>query len=343
MLQARRGLLGLLAILLILCLTVFVPSYFKNWRKVANVDVTRQHTYTGVGRLQQTDSLAEPAGDPGIENPGCRVRELAAYRPVKVGREYRHPLIVHYAKFHRTPNGKFSITFLEYLSILSVHKFLRPEKIMIHSNARFEGKYWSFIQRWTNKTVMVNAMERVTHFGKQQMSFIEHMADYAKLSQVLKHGGIAMDLDVIFINSTKLREAQKFSECVLVKEEGAIRISFFSCVKNARFIKTMVESYHKDYQPGWVYNAGHVPTMLLADKKRSECFNVFVDTTICSPTFGLARELWLKPFGVDWRTKIAAHYYRRKLLLPWEDEYLLEGNSSLSDLLRNVYRPSQYT
>ena len=82
------------------------------------------------------------------------------------------------------------------------------------------------------------------------------MADYAKLkhSQVLDHGGVAVDFDLIFINSTKLCDAQRFSECVLVNQGGKIKISFFSCVKDASYIKAMVESYHKDCRSQLVYN-----------------------------------------------------------------------------------------
>ena len=67
---------------------------------------------------------------------------------------------------------------------------------------------------------------------------------------------------------------------------------------------------------------------------------VFVDRTICSPSYALARELWMKPLGVGWRTKIVSHYYLRNLPLAQEDESLLEGNSSLSEMLSSVYTNS---
>ena len=52
--------------------------------------------------------------------------------------------------------------------------------------------------------IKVNVVKKVTHFGKQEIGYIHHAADYTKLSQVFKHGGVAMDFDIIFVNSTKL-------------------------------------------------------------------------------------------------------------------------------------------
>ena len=74
-----------------------------------------------------------------IINPGCRERALKAYRPVKTARRYHHPPIVHYAKFHSAPDGSLSLTFIEYLSMLSAYKVLQPKIIFLHLNGRFVG------------------------------------------------------------------------------------------------------------------------------------------------------------------------------------------------------------
>lgn len=269
-------------------------------------------------------------------NPGCKQRTLQAYRPMtKVG-DYYHPSRVHYAKFVSTHKG--TLKFLEYMSMLSVYKTLRPEIIYIHSNRQFEGKYWDLTQKWFNTTVKVNYVLNITHFGRTRLRFIEHLADYTKLSEVLKHGGLAIDFDVIMINGHKLQRLQSISECVLVQEDKSMRISFFSCMKNAPFIKAMVKSYHTDYRRIWVYNAGTIPTKLLLDKKRKDCFNVHVDNEICKPNYPQAYEKWMRHGGVNWKTKIAAHYYKRYLKLTKEDESLLEKDTSFSEMLRTIYK-----
>ena len=267
-------------------------------------------------------------------NPGCKKRTLQAYRPTTKAGDYYHPSRVHYAKFVSTRKG--TLKFLEYMSMLSVYKTLRPEIIYIHSNKKFEGKYWDLTQKWFNTTVKVNYVPNITHFGRTKISFIEHLADYTKLSEVLKHGGLAIDFDVIMINGRKLQSLQSMSECVLVQEDNDMRISFFSCMKNAPYMKAMVESYHTDYRHTWVYNAGTVPTKLLLDKNRKDCFNVHVDNEVCRPNYPQAYK-WMRRNGVKWRTKIAAHYYKRFLGLKKEDESLLEKDTSFSELLRHIY------
>ena len=204
-------------------------------------------------------------------NPGCKQRTpVSSYRPITRARDYHHPSIVHFAKFIDKVNEPIPLNFLEYMSMLSVYKIMKPEKIWVHSNGQINGKYWNLTQKWSGTAVKIIHTEKVTHFGKTNVLFYEHMADYTKLNQVLEHGGLAMDFDVIMINHTKLVKMQDVSECVLVQEGMAIRISFFSCIKGALFVKAMINRYHKDYRPGWVYNAGQVPTELLTE--RSDCF-----------------------------------------------------------------------
>ena len=270
-------------------------------------------------------------------NPGCKQRNpVNSYRPIIRAMNYRHPSIVHFAKFVKKASEPASLKFLEYMSMLSVYKIMKPEEIWIHSNGQINGKYWNLTQKWSGTAVKIIHNEKVTHFGKTKVTFFEHMADYTKLLQVLNNGGIAMDFDVIMINHTKLAEMQRLSECVLVQEGGAIRISFFSCIKGAPYLQAMIDSYHTDYRPSWVYNAGAVPTRLLT-AKRSDCFNVYVETEICKPNYMDVHKTWMQHNKVNWRIKPAAHYYKRNLKLPKEDESILNGNSSFSEMLQYIY------
>ena len=275
-------------------------------------------------------------------NPGCKQRSpVSSYRPITRARNYHHPSILHFAKFNGKDNEAKPLKFLEYMSMLSVYKIMKPEKIWVHSNGKINGKYWNLTQKWSGTAVEVIHTEKVTRLNRKKVRHFEHMADYTKLSQVLEHGGIAMDFDVIMINYTKLVKMQELSECVLVQEGTEIRISFFSCIKGAPFMRAMVDSYHKDYRPGWwwfnwVYNAGQVPTELLT-KQRSDCFNVYVETEICEPNPLQVYAAWSKHNKVEWRKKTAAHYFKRYLYLPTENESILKESSSFSEMLNYIY------
>ncbi len=57
---------------------------------------------------------------------------------------YLHPEIFHYIYFKNNPKDSV-LGFQEYLSIYSVDKFYKPEKIVIHCNQPITGKYWEMV------------------------------------------------------------------------------------------------------------------------------------------------------------------------------------------------------
>ena len=75
------------------------------------------------------------------------------------------------------------LKFLEYMSMLSVYKIMKPEKIWVHSNGKINGKYWNLTQKWSGTAVEVIHTEKVTRLGRKKVCYFEHMADYTKLSQ----------------------------------------------------------------------------------------------------------------------------------------------------------------
>ena len=113
---------------------------------------------------------------------------------------------------------------------------------------------------------------------------------------------------------------QGLLECVAAQKTTGVRISFFSCIKDALYLKAITDSYHTYYRPRWVYNTETIPTDLLLER-RQYCLNVYVDEEIANPDISQAHEQWLRPHGVKWRSKIANHIsrfywvYQRKIRL----------------------------
>ena len=79
------------------------------------------------------------------------------------------------------------------------------------------------------------------------------------------------------------------------------------------------------------------PRDYILTARRSDCFNVYVETEICKPHYLDAHKTWLEHNKVNWRIKPAAHYYKRFLKPPTEDESILNGNSSFSEMLQYIY------
>lgn len=269
-------------------------------------------------------------------NLGCYNKIFDEYKPIDGGMTYHHPSIVHYAKLSKDYQPA-KLTFMEYMSIMSAYKFLKPRMILIHTYSRIEGRYWDDIQTWTNADIRVRILSPITHFGKNSVKYIQNAADYAKLQALVEFGGLACDFDLIIINASRLRAMQRISECVLTRGGPVgqfVNAGFISCIKNSKFIQLWIAKYHKDYRPDfYVYNSSLQPLRILEDKNSTLCHNVYLDSTVCLNPSPQERIKWKEKGGVRWRGKMAAHHFTKL-----GGERLLGGRNSLGNMLRYVLR-----
>ena len=275
-----------------------------------------------------------------VKNPGCTTRQLAKYKPIDTETVYHHPSLIHYAKLSSSPSpDPVSLTFMEYVALMSAHKFYRPERIMLHTYTDITGKYWDMVQNWTTP-IQVNKLERVTHVGGKKLHYITHQADYVKIRTLWELGGIISDFDVIIINGTRLKEMQKISECVLSIEHHSgrykdfINAGFNSCIKGSAFVKKWLDGYHNDYRVGWIYNAGQKPTDILISRTSKVCFNMYTVDRIAADPNWASFSRWHKPNGVDWNSKVAAHYFNKNLKALGESA--AKANDPMGEMLRYV-------
>ena len=302
-----------------------VPNSVQDGQSKAEVGTTKPSPAT----------IEQAATIPPVEvtNPGCVRRRLTFYKPKRSAKVYEHPPLVHYAKFSY---GTVTLSYTDYMAMLSAYKFLKPKRILIHSNVDIKGYYWDLAQKWAETSVEVNKVPRMHTLGGKHVHWVQHEADYIKLKQLHEYGGVTSDFDVLVVNGTKLREQQRVSECVLSLEGDIVSNGFNSCVKGSPFILRVLEGYKKDYRPHlWLYNCALLPTAILQDEKSSTCYNMYLDDTICIyPNVAQAPKWWLSRNGVDWRKKTAAHYFV-KSGYP-KNEKLLNADHSLADLFRYV-------
>ena len=275
-------------------------------------------------------------------NPGCISKKMSDYKPRITSVLYHHPNIVHYVMFSTTP--RYQLIFRDYMSMLSVYKFLKPEKIILHTNTDIVGAYWKSMQEWKDSTVEINKVKRVPKLANVEVKYIEHEADYTKIKILCKYGGSIFDFDVIMVNGTKWKQNQKISECVLSLERNNLNIGALSCRKGSSFAQAWLYKYHNDYKQEWTYNSGLVPANILRMLDTNDtCHNVYVDETLAQdPLYNQVKRWVDSSHSVNWKEKAAAHYYYAMLpkfsQLKKEDldERLLMQDSSLGDLFRHV-------
>ena len=295
-------------------------------------------------KSDESESQIVQHDGPAGRNAGCLAKErhITLFKPLPPYKSYDHSDIVHYVKLSYGEGGAISFNFREYLAVLSAYKLYKPKRILVHTNGVLQGQYWDKLQQLDKSRTSIesNKVARPTQIGGRGVMWIQHSADYVKVTKVKEFGGVVSDMDVIIINGTRLRELQSMSECVLSHEGTAniINAGFFSCVKGSPFITKWVNLYDTDYRANlWVHNAAFAPSYALLDK--SSCYNVVSDGTVCQdPKWGNA-QWWLTPGRVDWKSKIASHYWFNKILtyahVP-SDESVLTKNIGLAEMFNYV-------
>ena len=132
------------------------------------------------------------------------------------------------------------------MSMLSSYKFLKPEKIILHTNADVVGAYWKSTQEWNETVVEIHKIERVPKLAGVKVKYIQHEADYMKLRILQEYGGSIFDFDVIMVNGTRWRKEQKISACILSVEGNSsqVNIGALSCIKGSLFVDAWLYKYH---------------------------------------------------------------------------------------------------
>ena len=294
------------------------------------------NTNSKLTRVRSTTTKPTATPNPSI-NPGCIKRSrLGEYKPVDTGTVYDHPSLIQYAKLAKSKTvAAVSLTFMEYVALLSAHKFLKPDKILIHTYTNITGKYWDMVQKW-DTPVVIRKNERVVKLGKRTMSpdLMTHHADFIKIRGLYELGGTISDFDVIIVNGTKWKEMQKKAECLLSQQEAIVNAGFNSCIMNSSFVRRWLDGYYTDYRRDWLYNASNRPTSILINKKDPVCYNMhLVDNIATHPKWSQWKE-WLEADSVKWREKIAAHYFNKELKN--YNESAVQANNSFGELLRYV-------
>ena len=251
--------------------------------------------------------------------------------------DYQHPNIIHYVKLSRTPNQNV-LTFQEYISILSAHKFYKPVKIVIHCNRQpITGPYW-YRALNLSTPIEIRHTDRVKTIGNNNVRYITHEADYIKVSTAFKEGGIYMDFDALILNGELLREMQSNAECVIGRDNAyctRLCAGFFSSTPRSPFLGNWLEGYKTDYRPSsWLYNAGEIPSSLL--RNCPSCYNVTVDSHMSSWDDSITGK-WITPGKMNWRIKSVAHYMNAGFMKPLkEPQELLKKNTPFTEMIKYV-------
>ncbi|XP_075212725.1 uncharacterized protein LOC142319382 [Lycorma delicatula] len=173
------------------------------------------------------------------------------------------PNIVHFIIFNNT-----KLDFTSFLSITSVLKVQRPEKILVHCDCKqFEDHYWGILLEISHKVLVpieVVYLPRPTHVFGQTLSSVFHSTDVARIHVLMNYGGIYLDTDVLILK--RLNEFFKFEMVVGWPPNENIGTQILIAKKDAQFLKLWLNGYHRYRPRAWYYNAGQYPTEQILEK-----------------------------------------------------------------------------
>ena len=227
---------GLVVIAILLLLTVLGLLPSSDFHK--GIPVLRMNVFSRAGQQNETSFISDEKGD-----------------------GYVIPNNVHYVWYSDT---KKEFRFQQYLSVLSVHKFQKPDNIYFHTNNPPSGKYWDEILKLKEFIVVKRDRPRKI-FGKKldKAAYETSDSNISRVKILLESGGIYLDTDIWLIRSL---DPLRIHDCVLGAEitnpltlcGGIILAS-----KTSSFIKLWMEHFLLDYRvTEWAYNSGKVPTIL---------------------------------------------------------------------------------
>ena len=162
---------------------------------------------------------------------------------------YAVPNHVHYIWFrfrgrrHHTP-----LAFHEYLSVLSTHKFIKPDHIYFHTDDVPSGPYWDMLLNIPGFQVRQRGQTKRL-FGRvvNSYKFDNQASDLERLNILLHDGGIYLDLDVIALRSFN---PLRIYDVTLGKIDSQTACNAVILArKHHPLLQVWLESYIKDFRP----------------------------------------------------------------------------------------------
>jgi hypothetical protein len=172
------------------------------------------------------------------------------------------PNVVHYVLYN-----KRELTFIDFVSFISVLRFVRPCVILIHGNIIPSGNYWNFILKLYPNIVHVFREVKQTLFG-QKVKFIEHFGDVWRIKALLRFGGIYLDTDTLLV---KPIEPLRRFPCTMSRQSNNVTqtlvSAFIMAERNVSFVRAWYDWYKVYYvNSSYAYNAMMYPSLLAGRK-----------------------------------------------------------------------------
>ncbi|XP_070555112.1 uncharacterized protein [Ptychodera flava] len=173
------------------------------------------------------------------------------------------------AKFHKeeiVPNiahfiwfSNHTFQFYHLLSILSVYKVMKAERILFHTDCEPEGRYWEEI-RAKVPILEIHHREPPLKVFNLTLNPKWHQADVASLLILMELGGVYFDPDIFVVQPL---DYLRHYECVMGREiPGFIAKGIIFASKDSEFLRYYYDGYRRYDSRCWNCNSLKYPNYL---------------------------------------------------------------------------------
>ena len=111
------------------------------------------------------------------------------------------PVLVHYVLAMEETGS--TLTFLQYVSVLSALHYHQPTQIMIHHHKNLTGHWFDLLSEQLGDKLVLVCVRDVTHIFDRPVAHYAHKADVIRLEAVLEYGGLYLDSDMLMLRSMR--------------------------------------------------------------------------------------------------------------------------------------------
>ena len=239
------------------------------------------------------------------------------------------PKIVHYIWFYSKEECNFK--FYNFISVLSAHKYIKPENIIIWYDNLPCGVWWDRIRVYIPILRVRRINPPKTVFG-QRIKVPEHRSDVARLGILFEHGGIYLDLDMIALKSWD--PLLHYNTTLGAETDYDLGNGVIITVPKSQFLRRWGNTYRNFRDSLWGFNSVIMPFYLA--QLYPELIHVEWNT-LYRPNW---KEMgWLYGEGKlwDWSDCYGMHLYHIKDRKEPNSKDIKTLNSTLGQIFRLVY------
>ena len=166
------------------------------------------------------------------------------------------PNIIHFIFGLEENFGGKPFSFVHFLAVYTAFKIHRPDRIYFHYEYEPSGEWWERAKPF----LTLKKLKAPTKIFGNKIKHFAHKADVIRLEQLMQHGGIYLDIDVISI--FPFESLRKHNTVMGIEHDAGLCNAVILSRKDAEFISIWYDQYRTFDANQWSYHSVVLPHQL---------------------------------------------------------------------------------